>query len=56
LNKQVYNLIARFSHLNYGLLSESAPFIEEFKRFNVDAMTPLEALNALAEMKRKAGK
>ncbi len=29
--------------------------VEELKKLNVDAMTPLEALNALAAMKKKAG-
>jgi len=29
--------------------------IEELKSLNVDAMTPIEALNALAAMKKKAG-
>ncbi len=32
-----------------------SPVIEELKNLNVDAMTPLEALNALAAMKKKAG-
>ncbi len=34
---------------------KESPIIEELKKLNVDAMTPLEALNALAEMKRKVG-
>ncbi|MFZ2410478.1 MAG: DNA mismatch repair protein MutS, partial [Candidatus Methanoperedens sp.] len=34
---------------------KESPVIEELKKLNVDAMTPLEALNALAELKRKAG-
>ncbi len=34
---------------------KESPLIEELKKLNVDAMTPLEALNALAEMKKKAG-
>lgn len=34
---------------------KEAPIIEELKNLNVDAMTPIEALNALAEMKKKAG-
>ncbi len=33
---------------------KDSPLIEELKKLNVDAMTPLEALNALAEMKKKA--
>jgi hypothetical protein len=28
--------------------------VEELKNLNVDAMTPLEALNALAALKKKA--
>jgi DNA mismatch repair protein MutS len=31
------------------------PVVEELKNLNVDAMTPLEALNALAALKKKAG-
>ncbi len=31
------------------------PVIEELKKLNVDAMTPIEALNALAELRKKAG-
>ncbi|MCZ7393605.1 MAG: DNA mismatch repair protein MutS [Candidatus Methanoperedens sp.] len=34
---------------------KDSPLIEELKKLNVDAMTPLEALNALAELRRKAG-
>jgi DNA mismatch repair protein MutS len=34
---------------------KESPLIEELKKLNVDAMTPLEALNALAGMKKKAG-
>jgi len=34
---------------------KESPVIEELKKLNVDAMTPLEALNALAELKKKAG-
>ncbi|MDO9099029.1 MAG: DNA mismatch repair protein MutS [Candidatus Methanoperedens sp.] len=34
---------------------KESPVIEELKSLNVDAMTPLEALNALAGLKRKAG-
>ncbi len=30
------------------------PIVEELKNLNVDAMTPLDALNALAELKKKA--
>ncbi|GFO97472.1 DNA mismatch repair protein MutS [groundwater metagenome] len=32
-----------------------SPVVEELKSLNVDAMTPLEALNALAAMKKRAG-
>jgi DNA mismatch repair protein MutS len=32
---------------------KESPVVEELKKLNVDAMTPLEALNALAELKRK---
>ncbi|MCZ7383361.1 MAG: DNA mismatch repair protein MutS [Candidatus Methanoperedens sp.] len=31
---------------------KESPVVEELKKLNVDAMTPLEALNALAELKR----
>ena len=34
---------------------KESPVVEELKKLNVDAMTPLEALNALAELKKKAG-
>jgi DNA mismatch repair protein MutS len=34
---------------------KDTPIVEELKSLNVDAMTPLEALNALAAMKKKAG-
>ncbi len=34
---------------------KESPVVEELKSLNVDAMTPLEALNALAVLKRKAG-
>ncbi len=34
---------------------KDSPIIEELKKLNVDAMTPLEALNALAGLKKKAG-
>jgi DNA mismatch repair protein MutS len=34
---------------------KDSPVVEELKKLNVDAMTPLEALNALAAMKKKAG-
>ncbi len=34
---------------------KESPLIEELKKLNVDAMTPLEALNALAELKKKTG-
>lgn len=34
---------------------KESPVVEELKKLNVDAMTPLEALNALAAMKKKAG-
>ncbi len=33
---------------------KESPVVEELKKLNVDAMTPLEALNALAELKKKA--
>ncbi|MGB8218242.1 MAG: DNA mismatch repair protein MutS [Candidatus Methanoperedens sp.] len=32
---------------------KESPVVEELKKLNVDAMTPLEALNALAELKKK---
>ncbi len=34
---------------------KDSPVIEELKKLNVDAMTPLEALNSLAMLKKKAG-
>ncbi|CAG0992274.1 DNA mismatch repair protein MutS [Methanosarcinales archaeon] len=34
---------------------KESPVVEEIKKLNVDAMTPIEALNALAELKKKAG-
>lgn len=34
---------------------KDSPVVEELKKLNVDAMTPLEALNALAVLKKKAG-
>jgi DNA mismatch repair protein MutS len=34
---------------------KASPVVEELKKLNVDAMTPLEALNALAELKKKVG-
>ncbi len=34
---------------------KDSPVVEELKKLNVDAMTPLEALNALAAMKKKTG-
>ncbi len=34
---------------------KESPVIEELRNLNVEAMTPLEALNALAELKKKAG-
>jgi DNA mismatch repair protein MutS len=34
---------------------KESPVVEELKNLNVDAMTPLEALNALAVLKKKAG-
>lgn len=34
---------------------KESPVVEELKKLNVDAMTPLEAMNALAELKKKAG-
>ncbi|VVB96949.1 DNA mismatch repair protein MutS [uncultured archaeon] len=33
---------------------KESPVVEELKRLNVDAMTPLDALNALAALKKKA--
>jgi len=33
---------------------KESPVVEELKKLNVEAMTPLEALNALAELKKKA--
>ncbi|MCE8422578.1 MAG: DNA mismatch repair protein MutS, partial [Candidatus Methanoperedens sp.] len=34
--------------------SKESPVVEELRNLNVDAMTPLEALNALAGLKKKA--
>jgi len=34
---------------------KESPVVEELKSMNVDAMTPLEALNALAGLKKKVG-
>ncbi len=34
---------------------KESPVVEELKNLNVDAMTPLEALNALAAIKKRAG-
>ncbi|MCZ7372210.1 MAG: DNA mismatch repair protein MutS, partial [Candidatus Methanoperedens sp.] len=34
---------------------KESPVVKELKNLNVDAMTPLEALNALAALKKKAG-
>jgi DNA mismatch repair protein MutS len=34
---------------------KESPVVEELKNLNVDAMTPLEALNALAALKKRAG-
>jgi len=34
--------------------AKESPVVGELKKLNVDAMTPLEALNALAELKKKA--
>lgn len=34
--------------------AKGSPVVDELKKLNVDAMTPLEALNALAELKKKA--
>jgi DNA mismatch repair protein MutS len=34
---------------------KDSPVVDELKKLNVDAMTPLEALNALAAMKKKVG-
>ncbi|MFZ3383968.1 MAG: DNA mismatch repair protein MutS [Candidatus Methanoperedens sp.] len=33
--------------------TKESPVVEELKKLNVDAMTPLEALNALADLKKK---
>jgi DNA mismatch repair protein MutS len=35
--------------------AKESPVVEELKKLNVDAMTPIEALNTLAELKKKAG-
>ncbi|VVB84350.1 DNA mismatch repair protein MutS [uncultured archaeon] len=35
---------------------KESPVVEELKKINVEAMTPLEALNALAGLKKKAGR
>jgi DNA mismatch repair protein MutS len=35
--------------------AKESPVVEEVKKLNVDAMTPIEALNALAALKKKAG-
>ncbi|MCZ7401359.1 MAG: DNA mismatch repair protein MutS [Candidatus Methanoperedens sp.] len=35
--------------------TKESPVVEELKKLNVDAMTPIEALNALAALKKKAG-
>ena len=35
--------------------AKESPVVEELKKLNVDAMTPLEALNALADLKKKVG-
>ena len=32
-----------------------SPVLEELKGMDVDGMTPIEALNRLAELKKKAG-
>lgn len=34
--------------------AKESPVVEELRKLNVEAMTPLEALNALAELKKKA--
>ena len=35
--------------------AKESPVVEELKKLNVDEMTPLEALNALADLKKKVG-
>ncbi|HEX7628125.1 MAG TPA: DNA mismatch repair protein MutS, partial [Candidatus Methanoperedens sp.] len=35
--------------------AKESPVVEELKKLNVDAMTPLEALNVLADLKKKVG-
>jgi DNA mismatch repair protein MutS len=35
-------------------LKKDSHVVEELKKLNVDAMTPIEALNALAALKKKA--
>jgi DNA mismatch repair protein MutS len=35
--------------------AKESPVVEELRKLNVEAMTPLEALNALAVLKKKAG-
>jgi len=38
-----------------GNTEKESPVVEELKKLNVEVMTPLEALNALAALKKKAG-
>jgi DNA mismatch repair protein MutS len=37
-----------------SLFQQKSPLLEEIKKLDIDAMTPLEALNALYELKKKA--
>lgn len=49
---------ARYTQLmlfDGGERSEVSPVVEELKSMDVDGMTPIEALNRLAELKKKAG-
>jgi len=49
---------ARYTQLmlfDSGDAMKESPVVEELKKLNVDAMTPIEALNTLAELKKKAG-
>ncbi|MDL5501922.1 MAG: DNA mismatch repair protein MutS, partial [Candidatus Methanoperedens sp.] len=47
-----YTQLVLFDSDNTNTVKES-PVVEELKKLNVDAMTPLEALNALADLKKK---
>ncbi len=46
-----YTQLMLFGHEE---VKEESPFVEELKSLNVEAMTPIEALNKLAQMKKKA--